>query len=127
MNIVDKLELRDGIASYRPHGPSSLTAAVDLIALAIGRCRDREIGKLLVNATGLSGIAVPSLVDRFLAVEEWASAADGVVIVALVAHTEHIDPNRFGVKVAAHFGLICDVFTAEAEALAWLELVNGAP
>lgn len=127
MNIVDRLEVRDGIASYRPQGRSTLTAAVDLIAIAIGHCRDRGIGKLLVNATGLSGIAVPSLVDRFLAVEEWASAADGVVIVALVAHAEHIEPNRFGVKVAAHFGLICDVYTSEDEALAWLVQVEGSP
>lgn len=109
-----------GIARFSPEGPSSLTAIVDVIAAAIGRCRDRGINKLLVNTTGVTGVAMPSLVDRFLAVEEWATIADGLVIVAMVVQAEYIDPDRFGLKVAAHFGLVANVFVNEADALAWL-------
>lgn len=109
-----------GLACLRPQGHSDLTTIVDGIADAIGDCRHRGITKLLVNTTGATGVAIPSLVDRFLAVEEWATIADGLVVVAMVARAEYIDPGRFGLKVAAHFGLMANVFVDEADALAWL-------
>lgn len=109
-----------GIACLRPEGPSNLTTIVDVIAEAIGRCRYRGINRLLVNTLGVTGVAIPSLVDRFLAVEEWATVADGLVVVALVVHAEYIHPERFGLKVAAHFGLMANVLVNEADALAWL-------
>jgi len=37
-----------------------------------------------------------------------------------------IDPQKFGVTVALNRGLICDVFTTEAEAIAWLDSFGGA-
>jgi hypothetical protein len=120
MNTPTQLETNAGVAYLRPQGPSTLTFTVDAIAEAIGRCRYRGINQLLVNTTGLTGIAIPSLVDRFLMIEEWASVADGLVIVAMVVPAEYIHPERFGLKVAAHFGLMANVFVNEADALAWL-------
>lgn len=120
MHASTQLEVSAGLACLRPAGPSDLTTIVDVIAEAIGRCRHRGINKLLVNTIAVTGIAVPSLVDRFLAVEEWATIADGLVVVALVTRAEYIDPGRFGLKVAAHFGLMANVFVDEADALAWL-------
>jgi hypothetical protein len=74
----------------------------------------------MINATGLTGIPIPNLVDRFLMVEEWAQRAQSMVVVALVVHAEYIHPEKFGVKVARDLGLMADVYTAEDEALTWL-------
>jgi len=120
MNMADYLALKAGIVEFRPRGESTLVEAVDLIAKAIALCRDRRLNKLLVVTTGLAGVPIPTLVDRFLMVEEWARESKSIVVVALVASPEYVHPQKFGVRVAEHFGLIADVFTSESDALKWV-------
>lgn len=120
MHMLDHLEVGEGICQFRPCGECSLVDAVDLITSAIAYCRGQSIDKLLVDVTGLVGVAIPSLVDRFLMVEEWAREGKGVVVVAMVARAEYIHPKKFGVKVAADFGLVLDVYTSETDAFRWL-------
>lgn len=124
MRVEDNLELTAGICQFRPRGQCTLVEAVDIIRKAIGYCRQRSMAKLLVDGRGLTGIPIPSLVDRFLMVEEWAEEAKGMVNVALVVHAEYIHPEKFGVRVARDFGLMTDVFTAEQHALKWLSSVG---
>src|SRR5262245_34824874 len=102
--MLEFLQIREGVCEFRPQQECSLVEAVDLINHAIAYCRDRNIAKLLVDATGLIGVPIPSLIDRFLMAEEWAQEARGTVVV-LVVHPEYIHPQKFGVRVAAHFGL----------------------
>ena len=118
------LEVADGVATYRPRGEYSLVEAVALVSSAIAYCRDRGVGRLLIDARELTGVEIPSLVDRFLMVEEWAHHASGFVTVALVALPEYIHPEKFGVKVAMDFGLACDVHTSEEAASKWLREVE---
>jgi hypothetical protein len=118
--MLEHLAVIEGICQFRPRGECSLIEAVDLINRAIAYCRDQRVPKLLVNGTALVGVSVPSLVDRFLMVEEWAQKANGMVVVALVIHAKYIHPEKFGVKVAADFGLMSDVYTSETDALKWL-------
>jgi hypothetical protein len=120
MLTLAPMKIHDGICTFRPQGRYSIVAAVDLITGAIAYCRDRGVNKLLIDVTGLTDLPVPTLVDRFLMVEEWAQAAHGTVVVALVLHPEYIHPRKFGVTVASHFGLICDVHITEEAALQWL-------
>lgn len=120
MKMTDHLEVREGMCQFRPAGESSLVEVVDLITEAVAFCRGRRIDKLLVAPNGLTGVSIPTLVDRFLMIEAWAQAARGMVVAAIVAHPEYIHPEKFGVKVAADFGLVVDVFTAEADAVKWL-------
>ena len=120
MQIPDRLENSTGLWTYRPHGKHSLVEAVTLVSSAISYCRESGVTKLLVDVTDLTGLPIPTLVDRFLMVEEWAELANGMVVVALVAPAEHIHPDKFGVKVALHFGLICDVYTSVEDASKWL-------
>jgi hypothetical protein len=120
MRLPEHLEVVEGICRFYPRGECSLLEAVDLIGSAIGYCRDRRIAKLLINGTGLDGMSVPSLIDRFLMVEEWAQKASGLVVVVLVVDAKYIHPEKFGVKVAADFGLMCDVYDSEPHALKWL-------
>jgi hypothetical protein len=117
---LEPLETADGICRVCPRGPCSLVEAVDLVRGGIEHCRERRIGRLLFNGTGLTGVPVPSLVDRFLMVEEWAFTAQSMVAVALVVHAEYIHPRKFGMVVAADLGLTCNVLTTEEDALRWL-------
>jgi hypothetical protein len=120
MRMLTFAEIREGVCRFTPQGEYSLIDAVELITGAIAYCRDRRIDKLLVNVTGLVGIPVPSLVDRFLMVEEWAREAKGMVSMVLVVPAEYIDPERFGMKVAADLGMVAEIRTSEADALKWL-------
>jgi hypothetical protein len=120
MPTIDPLEFRNGLWTFRPRGKHSLVEAVDRISRAIAYGRDHDVKTLLVDTTGLTDVPIPTLVDRFLMVEDWAQEAKGTVVVALVALPEYIHPRKFGVKVALHFGLICDVYTSEEEASKWL-------
>ena len=78
----------------------------------------------MFNGTGLLGIPVPTLVDRFLMVEEWATAAKSMVTVSLVINAEYIHPEKFGIVLAKSLGLTCDVHTSEDDALRWLAQAN---
>ncbi len=120
MPLQEYVEVSDGICRFRPRGDCSLVEAVDIITRAIAYCRERGVNKLLVNVTGLTEVSIPSLVDRFLMVEEWAQEAKGMVLVVLVVHAEYVHPEKFGVKVAADFSLVADVFTSETDAFKWL-------
>jgi hypothetical protein len=120
MPTPEFLEVRNGLATYRPRGKHSLVDAVDLVSRAIAHCRQRDVGMLLVDATGFIDLPIPSLVDRFLMVEDWAQESKGTVVVAMVAPPEYIHPRKFGVKVALQFGLICDVYVSEEDATVWL-------
>jgi hypothetical protein len=125
MQFPEELEHRAGVCLYRPRGESTLSNAVELVTRAISYCRARSVDRLLVDATGLEGIPIPSLVDRFLMAEEWAQESTGMVTVVMVIGPEYIHPEKFGVQVAAHFGLTVDVYTSEDDALRWL--ADGAP
>lgn len=116
----------DGIHVHRMRGSHSLVGAVDAIARAIAACRESGATRLLVDVTGVEDVPVPTLIDRFLMIEDWAQAAQGMVVVAMVAPARYIHPRKFGVHVAAHLGLACDVYTTEAEAVAWLSAATGA-
>jgi hypothetical protein len=121
--MLEHLEVIEGICRFRPRGESSLVKAVELINVAIAYCREQHVSKLLVNGTGLVGIPVPTLVDRFLMVEEWAEKSQGMLVMVLVVHAEYIHPQKFGMRVARDFGLMSDVYSSETPALEWLASV----
>ena len=79
MPPVESLTFRDGIGTYRPRGRRTLVEAVDLVSSAIAHCRERSVRLLLVDVTGLEELPIPSLLDRFLMVEDWAAQANGMV------------------------------------------------
>jgi len=123
-NITAAVDLVDGIGRCRPSGACSLVDAVDLVSRTIAHCRTTDIDRLLFDGTGLTGLPIPTLVERFLMVEDWAQESSDRVTIALVVHDEYIHPQKFGVKVAERFGLVCDVFTTQDDALKWLANVD---
>jgi hypothetical protein len=78
-----------------------------------------------VDTTALTGFPAPDTFQRFLAAVGWAESAGGRLRLSMVARAEMIDPAKFGVTVAANRGLVSNVFTTEAEALAWLDATPG--
>jgi hypothetical protein len=125
MTMHEFLDIKDGIGRFCPIGQFSLVEAEAIVADAIAACRDRGITRLLVNANRMTGIHVPTMVERFLIAEEWAQASQGAVVLALVIPAEYIHPRKFGVAVAADRGLVSDVFTSESEALGWLSSIRS--
>ncbi len=123
MSELEHFEILDGYAVFWPTGEISLEGAVDLVTRAITLARERKIRKLLINISNLTGFESPSIARRYFFVHDWARAAGGHVRVAFVARPEMIDPRKFGVTVAANFGLVGNVFTTEEEALIWLHCV----
>lgn len=120
MHIAAHIEVVDTHCRFRPPDEVTIVEVVELVAQAIAYCRDRQSPRLLVDASRLTHLATPSLVDRFLMVEDWAREAQGLVVVALVVPERLIHPEKFGVKVAADSGMKSNVFASEDEAVKWL-------
>jgi CheY-like chemotaxis protein len=110
-----------GRGFYRPAGSVSFDGAVALVRSAIAAGRWRACADLLVDTTALTGFASPGTFERFLAAVEWATEARSGLRLAMVARADMIDPQKFGVAVAAQRGLVSNIFTTEAEARAWLD------
>ncbi len=120
MSATHRFEIMGDIAVFRPSASMPIEQAIWLVRSAIESAREQQIRKLLVVASDLDGFESPSFATRHMLAREWAGAAGGAVQIALVAKSEMIDPQKFGVVVATNFGASANAFTAEADALAWL-------
>jgi len=121
MRRPEHFEIDRDCAFFRPAGNVSLQQAVQMLACAIAFAREQEVPKLLAVTTGLTGFAPPNTLERYEFATQFAAIAGGAVRLALVAKPEMIDPQTFGLTVANNRGLISNVFTSEADALAWLQ------
>jgi len=119
-----RLEMHDDIAVVRPCGRIALDHVIARITAAIESARRQGIRKMLLVTTQLEDLRAPGDGTRVFLSREWALAAGGTVNIAVVARPELIDPQKIGVIVAKNFGASVDVFTAEADALAWLQRIR---
>jgi hypothetical protein len=110
---------------YRPVGSVSFDEAVDWVRAAIAYACSAQVRDLLVDTTALTGFLSPDTFERFLAAVAWAEEAMGRLRLGMVARAEMIDPQKFGVTVAANRGLVSNIFTTAAEARAWLDAQRG--
>jgi hypothetical protein len=116
-----RFDVVGGRAFYRPTGSVSVDDAIRMVGIAIGECRTRGVAQLVADISGLTGYVL-TMSDRLLAIESWAEAAAGRVQLALVMQEATIHASKFGVLVARRRGMTADVFTAEPDAVAWLDL-----
>ena len=119
MKRLDHFEVVERIAYYRPAGEVSFPEVSILMNAALSVCHEKGIRKLLCDATGLTGFAVPNIVQRFWFGVELAREAKGVAV-AIVAPKRMIDPKRFGTMVAQNRGAMTDIFSSESDARNWL-------
>jgi len=111
---------------YRPVAHVSFEQAVDMVAEAMQLAREHGLADLLANVAGLTGFSPPSVFGRYALAVKWAKAAGSGIRVAIVARPEFIDPQKIGVLMAQNRGVAGDVFSNEIDALAWLDLRQGA-
>ena len=120
MNTPEHVEVIQDCAFFRPVGRVSLPEAVQWVTQVINFARARQLPRLFVNTTGLTGFPSPTLAERYFFAREWAAAARGCVRTVLVVPVHMIDPEKFGITVARNAGMDAEVFATEPEALAWL-------
>jgi hypothetical protein len=106
---------------YRPSARVSFEQAVEIVAVGMRAARALGLTDLLVNTKGLVGFGRPSIFARHSLAVEWARSSGPALRVAMVARPEVIDPQKIGVLMAQNRGVVGDVFTNEAEAIAWLD------
>lgn len=120
MDPPDGFEPGAECAVYRPEGRVTFESAIELLISAITFAREKEIRRLLVDATRLTHLPILSAEERFVLGDRGARAAQAAVKVAIFAPAEQLDPERFGELVARNRGLFLASFPSEAEARAWL-------
>jgi hypothetical protein len=121
LDELDGFSMEGGRGLYRPAGSVSFDEAVAWVRAAIAIARSHQAADLLVDTTALTGFPSPNTFQRFLAAVGWAEEASGRLRLAMVTRAEMIDPQKFGVTVAANRGLVSNIFTTETEARAWLD------
>lgn len=94
---------------------------------AVLTCRDRGIGRLLLDLLDARVAPSPMLVQRIDIVQEWAEAAPDDFALALAAPEHLLRPDRAGLYVASRLGLKAHVFTDAVSARAWLGRSVEAP
>jgi hypothetical protein len=120
LDIPPHFEVLEHYARFDPTGVVSWSQAVERAIEVIRHSEAIGVERLLVNVTGLSGFDPPNLLQRFTLAVKFASVTRSRIRIALVASPELLDPDRFGLTVARNRGLNANVFTDQAEALAWL-------
>ena len=125
MNTLANFEQVGKRGFYRPIGNVTFERAVDMVAEGMRLARSLGLHDLLVNTTGFSGFPPPSIFARHALAVKWAESAGSGLIVAMVARSELIDPEKIGVLMAQNRGASGDVFPTEAAALAWLDARSG--
>jgi hypothetical protein len=106
-------------------GNVTLEQAADAVERVLVAARDKKIKRLLVDATRVTGFPSPTLAARYFIVRRWATAVGADVELAMVLEQHILDPDRFGVMVAANMGMRADAFSSPVEALEWLR--SGRP
>lgn len=121
MDDLDAFVLENGRGIYRPVGEVSFDEVVALVRAAIATARSSHAREILIDTTALVGFPSTDTLQRFLAVVEWANEANGGLRMVMVVRAELIDPYKFGVVVASNRRLVSNIFSTEAEAVAWLD------
>ena len=121
MRLPQGFEIKGERGIFRPAGAMSLQQAVGAVDAAFAFARKKGLGEVLVDITAVTGFEPPGMFDRFLAACQWAETVGGRLRVVMVAREELIHPQKFGVTVARKRGMDSNIFSQEAEAIAWLE------
>ena len=108
---------------YQPTGAVSFEQGLEGVAAAIAHARRLGLADVVINTLGLT-FAVPSVVDRYTLATRVAENAGGALRVAFVVRPEVIDPGKIGAVMAQNRGVISDTFTAETDALRWLDTLH---
>jgi hypothetical protein len=124
MDKPEFFEQVDKRGYYRPVGEVTFELAVSMVADAMIYSRENGITELLANVRGLRApYSTLTVFDRYQMAVRWADSAGTELRVVLVTRPEMMDPDKIGLLMAQNRGVTGEVFTDEAEALAWLDRI----
>jgi hypothetical protein len=107
---------------YRPIGDVTFEKGVSMVAEAMVYARANGMTEMVANVSGLSSsFATITIFDRYAMAVRWAESAGSSLRVAVVARPEMLDPDKIALLMAQNRGANGEVFTGEAEAMAWLD------
>jgi len=106
---------------YGLRGEYPFDEVVRLVANSVEFALEQKLNELLLQGRELILLAPLSIVDRYDFGKSIAELGAGQLRIAVVAHSELIDWQKFAVLVATNRGLDCNVFSNDQEAIAWLE------
>jgi hypothetical protein len=122
MDKPEFFEQVDKRGYYRPVGDVTFEQAVALVADAMVYARENGMSELLANVRGLRApYSSLTIFDRYAMAVRWADSAGTGLRVVLVTRPEMMDPDKIGLLMAQNRGISGEVFTDEADALAWLD------
>lgn len=108
-------------ATFQPVGEMTWDRWVDLMEEAVSFARQQRVTKLLIDSSGVTGFEPPNNYQRFqFATRQAGAAAGSGMAIVIVTRAEMIHPERFGMQIAYHRGLMTNIFSTTEEALAWL-------
>ena len=125
MKVMEHFEQLGSRGFYRPVAQVSFEQAVELIAEGVRTGRELGLADMVANTLGLTGFTPPSVFARHTMALKWAQSAGAAMRVALVTRVELIDPQKIGVLMYQNRGGNGEVFTNEADAIAWLDARLG--
>lgn len=106
---------------YRPVANVTLERGLAMMADSIRASRELGAADLLINTTGFTGYTLPSIFDRYDWATSLATLAGSSLRVATVLRSDVLDPQKIGQLMAQNRGVSTEVFSNEADALAWLD------
>ena len=107
---------------YRPVGDITFEKAVAMVADAMLYARENGMTELLADVRELkAAFSSITIFDRYAMAVRWADCAGTNLRVVLVARPEMLDPDKIARLMAQNRGADGEVFTNEADALAWLD------
>lgn len=119
-HLPEYLSVQERYAIYRPVAEVTFAIGSEMVANIVRFCVDAGITNLLLDVIGLTGFPPPTLAERYYAIEQLATIAEGKVRIAEVDREEQLDPSETNVIIASNRGLQFNVFTDETEAIEWL-------
>ena len=122
MDKPEYFEQVDRRGYFRPIGDISFEKCVSIVADAMVYARENGMTELVANVRGLNtSFASVTIFDRYTMAIRWAESAGSNLRVAMVARPEMLDPDKIALLMAQNRGATGEVFTNEAEAMAWLD------
>src|SRR5262245_8952550 len=119
MKDLERFEVREGYAHFRPIGRVTWRSAITLFEQAMAACNENQVTKVIVDTKLLTHQPL-TLADRYFLGEALARLWDRSIKLCVVARSDQIDPDRFGWRVAHNRGLDFGLFEDETEAMQWL-------
>jgi hypothetical protein len=117
---LEHFEVKEGYATFRPEGPTTLPAGfLAILAEAMAVCREKGVTRLLVDTRKLTHAPLTTA-QRFSFGEGLAAFWDRSMTLALLCRADQLDPERFVTLVAANRGLHVSAYESEAAALSHL-------